>query len=99
MYASSFVETSATEELFARPHHPYTVAPMAAIPRLEPPTHTALQTIPDGVQDMTKPITGCRLAARARPAKTVTFGVQRGDLPPLRIRHEISTLLGRKDRQ
>ena len=45
MYAGSVVETSATEELFTRPRHPYTEALMAAIPRLESPTHTVLQTI------------------------------------------------------
>ena len=64
MYAGSVVETSATEELFTRPRHPYTEALMAAIPRLESPTHTVLQTIPGGLPDMTKPITGCRFAAR-----------------------------------
>src|SRR3546814_6242711 len=58
MYAGSVVETSATEELFTRPRHPYTEALMAAIPRLESPTHTVLQTIPGGLPDMTKPITG-----------------------------------------
>jgi len=69
MYAGSVVETSATEELFTRPRHPYTEALMAAIPRLESPTHTVLQTIPGGLPDMTKPITGCRFAARCRYAQ------------------------------
>jgi oligopeptide/dipeptide ABC transporter ATP-binding protein len=36
MYLGQIVEQAETEELFSHPHHPYTQALLAAIPRLNP---------------------------------------------------------------
>ncbi len=45
MYAGHIVETAATEEVFARPKHPYTVGLMKSIPRLDAQTKEKLQPI------------------------------------------------------
>jgi oligopeptide transport system ATP-binding protein len=45
MYAGHIVETAATEEVFARPKHPYTVGLMKSIPRLDARSKEKLQPI------------------------------------------------------
>ncbi|WP_182358308.1 ABC transporter ATP-binding protein [Tomitella gaofuii] len=69
MYAGRVVETAPTKQLFARPRHPYTTALLAAIPDLEDPPHTPLESIEGGLPDMTKPIPGCAFADRCRYAQ------------------------------
>ncbi len=69
MYAGRVVETAPTRQLFAAPRHPYTTALLAAIPSLEDPPHTALESIEGGLPDMTKPIAGCAFADRCRYAQ------------------------------
>ncbi|WP_127782359.1 ABC transporter ATP-binding protein [Rhodococcus sp. X156] len=69
MYAGKVVETAAAGEVFNHPRHPYTEALLASIPRLEQPAHTRLATIGGGLPDMTRPMPGCRFAARCRYAQ------------------------------
>ena len=45
MYAGHIVETASTEEIFARPSHPYTVGLMKSIPRLDAQTKEKLEPI------------------------------------------------------
>ncbi len=69
MYAGRVVETAPTKQLFHAPRHPYTTALLAAIPSLEDPPHTPLESIDGGLPDMTKPIPGCAFADRCRFAQ------------------------------
>jgi oligopeptide/dipeptide ABC transporter ATP-binding protein len=63
MYAGQVVETAPTDELFARPAHPYTDGLLASIPRLDTPRER-LHTIPGQVPAATKWPAGCRFHPR-----------------------------------
>jgi peptide/nickel transport system ATP-binding protein len=78
MYAGRIVETAPTTELFRRPRHPYTVALMRSIPRVELPSHTPLQSIPGRPPDMVAPPTACRYAPRCRNAQPMCLDVDPG---------------------
>jgi oligopeptide/dipeptide ABC transporter ATP-binding protein len=71
MYAGRVVEEGKTEDLFARPRHPYTRALLHALPSLS--TTGRLQTIPGSVPDLSNLPRGCayqdrceRVEARCR---------------------------------
>jgi oligopeptide/dipeptide ABC transporter ATP-binding protein len=64
MYAGRIVETTDTETLFERMHHPYTRALLGSIPRLEQDNTERLYSIAGLPPDLTAPPPGCRFAAR-----------------------------------
>jgi len=66
MYAGRVVEEAATPQLFARPHHPYSVGLLASIPRIEAASRTRLVPIPGRPPDMVALPASCRFAARCR---------------------------------
>jgi dipeptide transport system ATP-binding protein len=61
-YAGEQVETNATRELFADPHHPYTAALLAALP--ERATQRRLPAIPGVVPGQFDRPRGCLFAPR-----------------------------------
>ncbi|MGI4944105.1 MAG: ABC transporter ATP-binding protein, partial [Janthinobacterium lividum] len=63
MYAGRIVEHGPTDEVLARPAHPYTMGLMNAFPDLEGPGQ-ALAPIRGGPPDLHEPPDGCRFAAR-----------------------------------
>ena len=63
MYAGQVVESATTDDLFARPVHPYTEGLMASIPRLDAPRER-LHTIPGQVPAATRWPAGCRFHPR-----------------------------------
>lgn len=64
MYRGRIVETATTEELFAAPAHPYTVALMSSVPGLSSPRpQAAVQTNSNGT-DPARASQGCRFADR-----------------------------------
>jgi peptide/nickel transport system ATP-binding protein len=72
MYAGRVVEEAPVEELFERPHHPYTQGLIRSIPRLDRPgAKTRLEAIPGVVPSLAKPPPGCRFAPRCRFAMPV----------------------------
>jgi peptide/nickel transport system ATP-binding protein len=80
MYAGRIAETGRTDQVFARPRHPYTSLLLAALPRLDDAPKSALAVIPGQV-----PLPGhfppaCRFADRC-PLAT---GQCRTEQPPLR---------------
>ncbi len=64
MYAGKIVEQAPTKELFAHPRHPYTLALLHSIPRLDGRAHTRLSSIPGAPPDLVDPEPGCRFAQR-----------------------------------
>ena len=68
MYAGRIVEHAPTDQLFARPKHPYTAALLAAVPRLHGEAQSRLVGIPgDPPQPAARP-PGCAFAPRCDSA-------------------------------
>ena len=63
MYAGQVVEAAPTQDLFARPAHPYTEGLMASVPRLDAP-RARLHAIPGQVPAATAWPSGCRFHPR-----------------------------------
>ncbi len=59
MYAGRVVEIAETEELFANPRHPYTMALLRAVPRLENGSRQRLEPIAGTPPDLTRLPAGC----------------------------------------
>jgi peptide/nickel transport system ATP-binding protein len=64
MYAGRIVEQAPTAELFRQMRHPYTEALLAAIPKLDDPSHTRLMAIGGRPPDLVDPPTGCSFSPR-----------------------------------
>ena len=59
MYAGRVVEMAETEELFTNPRHPYTIALLRAVPRLENGSRQRLEPIAGTPPDLTRLPAGC----------------------------------------
>jgi oligopeptide/dipeptide ABC transporter ATP-binding protein len=70
MYAGRIVESAPTDELFARPMHPYTASLQQSIPALHQKGQP-LYTIPGLPPDLTLDIKGCPFAPRCVHAADV----------------------------
>ena len=64
MYAGKFVETAATDELFAKPRHPYTLGLLKSVPRLDAVRKEKLDPIAGSPPELTKVMPGCSFAPR-----------------------------------
>ncbi|MFN8619160.1 MAG: ABC transporter ATP-binding protein [Chloroflexota bacterium] len=64
MYAGRMVEVGRTEDVLARPSHPYTVGLLRSLPRLDRPRQAALTPIEGSPPDLGSPIVGCAFAPR-----------------------------------
>jgi oligopeptide transport system ATP-binding protein len=78
MYAGYVVETGTTAELFARPHHPYTVGLLHSIPRLDSAGQELLP-IEGAPPDQRRPPVGCPFAPRCAWRLEVCWQ----EMPPL----------------
>ena len=67
MYAGRMVEAATTEQLFARPRHPYTRAMLASLPSSHRQGED-LYTIPGMPPDLSKELVGCAFAPRCEDA-------------------------------
>jgi len=65
MYGGKIVEKTNVRDIFVNPIHPYTIALMSAIPRLDISIER-LDTIPGSVPDLINPPTGCRFHPRCK---------------------------------
>jgi oligopeptide/dipeptide ABC transporter ATP-binding protein len=67
MYAGRIVESAPARALFKSPHHPYTRALLASVPRADTPDRSYLTTL-DGLPPRLDrgPFTACRFAPRCR---------------------------------
>jgi peptide/nickel transport system ATP-binding protein len=64
MYAGEIVETGATEEIFERPQHPYTLGLLECVPRIDEERVELLPTIEGTPPDIANLPAGCFFAAR-----------------------------------
>ena len=64
MYAGRIVETGQTEDVLARPEHPYTVGLLQSLPRLDRPRQAELKPIGGAPPDLAGQIVGCPFAPR-----------------------------------
>ena len=68
MYLGRIVETAATEELFARPSHPYTEALISAVPQTDPARRGARMVLKGEMPDPENPPPGCPFHPRCPKA-------------------------------
>ena len=66
MYAGTFMETGAAEQLFARPRNPYTLGLLQSVPRLDAGRRQRLHPIEGAPRNMLSPPTSCPFAPRCR---------------------------------
>ena len=79
MYAGKIIERGTAREIYARPHHPYTVGLLRSVPRLDEPRKSKLNPIDGQPPDLVRLPLGCAFFPRCR------YAVDRcaGDVPPL----------------
>ena len=86
MYAGEIVESAASDVLFERPQHPYTVGLMSSFPPLSGPLER-IAGIPGSPPDLAKPPAGCRFHTRCThcdPASPALYRRQTTERPVLR---------------
>ena len=64
MYAGRFVETGPTDEIFARPRHPYTLGLLKSVPRLDVARKERLVPIGGAPPNLAGELKGCAFAPR-----------------------------------
>jgi oligopeptide transport system ATP-binding protein len=86
MYAGKVIEEATTDELFAKPRHPYTLGLLASVPRLDEERHSELKTIEGSPPDLLHPPTGCPFMPRCFFARNICK-----TMPPFEALNENST--------
>jgi peptide/nickel transport system ATP-binding protein len=71
MYLGSIVELSPSEELYAKPYHPYTEALLSAVPSSDPDRQIKRILLPGDVPNPANPPSGCKFHPRCRYAKDI----------------------------
>jgi len=79
MYAGYVVEEALVDDLYAEPRHPYTLALLAALPRVDRRRDKRLRSIPGAPPNLLAEPRGCPFAARCELA----FDRCRAEMPPL----------------
>jgi oligopeptide transport system ATP-binding protein len=64
MYAGFIVEEAGVEDLYEQPQHPYTIALLAALPRVDHARHSRLKSIRGAPPNLLIEPLGCPFAAR-----------------------------------
>ncbi len=64
MYCGKIIEYGSSKDIFYRPRHPYTIALLKAVPRLDFINKQELFSIPGAPPDLIAPPKGCPFAAR-----------------------------------
>lgn len=78
MYSGKIVEKGASRDIFYRPHHPYTLALLTAVPRLDLENKQTLATIEGTPPDLLAPPKGCPFCTRCR----FCMPICRDEMPP-----------------
>jgi oligopeptide transport system ATP-binding protein len=82
MYVGRLMEEAPTEELFARPLHPYTRALFSSIPSLDPAARRGLRPVQGEPPSPADPPPGCRFASRCPEAEA---RCRQEDIPCVRV--------------
>jgi peptide/nickel transport system ATP-binding protein len=80
MYAGKVVEAGAVDEIFARPHHPYTWGLLGSLPRLDADVERLVQ-ISGSPPSLLRPPSGCRFHPRCPYALDLCGRVEPALLP------------------
>ena len=78
MYSGKIVETGSARDIFYRPHHPYTLALLSSVPRLDLENKQELVTIDGTPPDLLEPPAGCPFCTRCQYCMPVC----RSEMPP-----------------
>jgi len=79
MYAGYIIEEATVDELYDHPGHPYTLALMQALPRIDHHRHHRLKSIPGAPPNLLIQPHGCPFAARCE----YVYDRCRAEMPPL----------------
>jgi len=79
MYAGKVVESGSSKDIFYHPSHPYTVALLKSLPKLETEKNETLVSIPGTPPDLLNPPKGCAFASRCTHCMKICLEQQ----PPL----------------
>ncbi len=74
MYAGKIVETGTTKEIFNNPQHPYTLALLKSIPRLDTKDKEDLYSLKGTPPDLILPLKGCPFTDRCEHAMKICRG-------------------------
>src|SRR5262245_54005834 len=66
MYAGKLVEQGRARDIYARPHHPYTMGLLRSVPRLDEPRKATLQPIDGHTPDHSRMPSSCTIATTSR---------------------------------
>ncbi len=69
MYAGRIVESGPAEEIYHNPKHPYTLALLQSVPRMDQPRGSKLQPVEGQPPDLTKLDEGCSFRPRCKYAQ------------------------------
>lgn len=83
MYAGEIVEAGNVDDVFYRPHHPYTRGLLASVPRMDRASDDELQAIPGNPPNLLELPSGCRFRDRCSEATE-----QCREKPPLWVSEE-----------
>ena len=87
MYGGRIIEEGGIDEIFANPHHPYTMGLIRAVPRLDLPRSHGLKAIEGEPPDMSRiPPTCCAFSSRCRYADEYCRN-HRPNLEPVSTNH------------
>jgi len=81
MYAGFIVEEASVDDIYEQPLHPYTLALLAALPRIDKRRHQRLKSIPGAPPNLLVAPHGCPFAARCE----YTFERCLAETPPLEM--------------
>ena len=66
MYAGKIIEHGSAADIYYRPHHPYTLALLKSVPRMDQPRQAKLDPVEGQPPDLTMLDEGCAFRARCR---------------------------------